>query len=102
IADNYANTYPDKIKVIHQPNGGHGQAINTGLKHATGLYFKVVDSDDWVDTRSYLKILDTLNDLIDRKQYIDLMISNFVYEKEEAKYKKVMKYTSVIPRDKVF
>lgn len=102
IADNYASTYPDKIKVIHQPNGGHGQAINTGLKHATGLYFKVVDSDDWVDTRAYLKILDTLSGLIDRKQYIDLLISNFVYEKEGAKNKKVMKYTSVIPQDKVF
>lgn len=102
IADNYANMHPSKIKVIHQPNGGHGQAINTGLKHATGLYFKVVDSDDWVDTRAYLKILDTLNELITQRQYIDLMISNFVYEKEGAKNKKVMKYTSVIPQDKVF
>ena len=37
------------IKVIHQENGGHGEAVNTGLKNATGVYFKVVDSDDWVN-----------------------------------------------------
>lgn len=102
IADNYANMHPSKIKVIHQPNGGHGQAINTGLKHATGLYFKVVDSDDWIDTRAYLKILDTLSGLVGRKQYIDLLISNFVYEKEGAKHKKVMKYTDTLPQDTIF
>ncbi|MBU5593728.1 glycosyltransferase [Amphibacillus sp. MSJ-3] len=102
IADHYAIKHPSKIKAIHQPNGGHGEAINTGLEHATGLYFKVVDSDDWVDTRAYLKILDTLNELIDRGKFIDLLISNFVYEKEGAKYKKVMKYTSIIPQDTIF
>lgn len=36
------------VKAVHQENGGHGQAVNTGLAHATGKYFKVVDSDDWV------------------------------------------------------
>ena len=37
---------PEVVKTIHQENGGHGQAVNTGLKNAHGLYFKVVDSDD--------------------------------------------------------
>ena len=46
IADRYAALYPDIVKVIHQENGGHGEGINQGLKHATGIYFKVVDSDD--------------------------------------------------------
>ncbi len=48
IGDEYAAKYPDIVKVIHQENGGHGAGINQGLKHATGKYFKVVDSDDWV------------------------------------------------------
>lgn len=36
IADEYAKKYPGIIKAIHQENGGHGEAVNTGLKHATG------------------------------------------------------------------
>ena len=58
IADEYAAKYPGIVKAVHQENGGHGQAVNTGLKHATGLYFKVVDSDDWLDKENYPKVLD--------------------------------------------
>ena len=43
IADEYAMRYPDIVRAIHQENGGHGQAVNTGLADARGLYFKVVD-----------------------------------------------------------
>ena len=49
IADAYARKYPTIVKVIHQENGGHGEAVNSGIRNATGLYFKVVDSDDWVN-----------------------------------------------------
>ncbi|MDU5947120.1 MAG: glycosyltransferase, partial [Paenibacillus macerans] len=49
IADEYASRYPGIVKAIHQENGGHGEAVNAGIRHAAGLYFKVVDSDDWVD-----------------------------------------------------
>ena len=34
-----------RIKVIHQPNGGHGAALLTGLKAATGEYIFLIDSD---------------------------------------------------------
>ena len=63
IADEYAAKYPGIVKAVHQENGGHGQAVNTGLKHATGLYFKVVDSDDWLDKENYPKVLDKLAEL---------------------------------------
>lgn len=46
IADGYRALYPSIVKVIHKENGGHGSAVNEGLAQATGLYFKVVDSDD--------------------------------------------------------
>ena len=46
IADDYARKYPTIVKAIHQENGGHGEAVNAGIRNATGLYFKVVDSDD--------------------------------------------------------
>lgn len=102
IADEYANKYPTIIKAIHQENGGHGEAVNAGIRHASGLYFKVVDSDDWVDIRAYLKILEQINELVSEEKSVDMFISNFVYEKEGVKYKKVMKYDNVLPEGKVF
>lgn len=102
IADAYEKKYPKIIKTVHQENGGHGEAVNTGIKHATGLFFKVVDSDDWVDLDSYRKILDTLRDIAGSDHTLDMLVSNFVYEKEGAKHKKVMKYTSALKQDQIF
>ena len=43
ICDRYAQQYPDIVRAIHQENGGHGEGVNQGLRHAQGLYYKVVD-----------------------------------------------------------
>lgn len=102
IAEEYAATYPDMIKSIHQANGGHGEAVNTGIRHASGIYIKVVDSDDWVDTRAYLKILAVLKRFVTEGKMLDLLVTNFVYEKEGSKYKKVMKYDNVLPENAMF
>lgn len=102
IADDYQARYPGMIRAIHQPNAGHGGAVNTGLAHATGLYFKVVDSDDWVNKKAYLKILDTLRELSKRKQTVDMFLSNYVYEKQGASHKMVMHYRGVLPQDRIF
>jgi dolichol-phosphate mannosyltransferase len=34
-----------RVRVIHQPNGGHGSAVLTGLKATTGEYVFLIDSD---------------------------------------------------------
>ena len=102
IADRYQKKYPTIIKAIHQENGGHGAAVNTGIANATGLYFKVVDSDDWVDEESYHKILAKLRELVGGSTTLDMFISNFVYEKQGADHKKVMKYTRMFPENEVF
>ena len=57
VAKKYEEKYPGIVKAVDKENGGHGDAVNTGLAHATGVYFKVVDSDDWVDEEALLKIL---------------------------------------------
>ena len=100
IADAYEAKYPGIIRAIHQENGGHGEAVNTGLKNATGLYFKVVDSDDWVDHDAYMQILDKLRELVGGDKTLDMLLSNYVYEKEGAKRKKVMRY-SAVPKDQL-
>ena len=102
IADSYARRYPTIVKAIHQENGGHGAAVNAGIRNATGLYFKVVDSDDWVDEISFLMVLDRLNQLAGGDETVDLIIANFVYDKVGAKHKRVMRYTSMFPTDEVF
>ncbi len=101
-ADAYAKKYPTIVKAVHQENGGHGEAVNTGLKNATGLYFKVVDSDDWVSPDSYDIILRTLAELIRGAKTVDMLISNFVYDKQGAKRKKVMQYRHCLPVNQVF
>ena len=56
ICDRYAEQYPDIVRAIHQPNGGHGEGVNQGLRNARGIYYKVVDSDDWVDAHLQLRV----------------------------------------------
>lgn len=102
IAEEYATNYPSIVKAIHKENGGHGSAVNTGLKYANGLYFKVVDSDDWVKKEAYLQILDKLRELVGGDRVLDMFISNFVYEKEGERRKKVMHYKYILPRDEMF
>ncbi len=104
IADRYAERYPTIVKVIHKENGGHGSGVNAGIEHATGAYFKVVDSDDWVDPVSYKKILEKLREFVrmQKADVVDLLISNFVYDKEGAKRKKVMQYISMMPQNRIF
>ena len=102
IADDYARKYPTIVKAIHQENGGHGEAVNAGIRNATGLYFKVVDSDDWVNKEAYVQILKTLYELLRGPQTVDLLISNFVYEKEGAKHKSATRYHNILPQGQLF
>ena len=102
IADEYAAKYPTIVKAIHKENGGHGSGVNTGIDHATGLYFKVVDSDDWIKKSAYVKVLDKLREFAENPEGLDMLICNFVYDKEGAKRKKVMRYQKSLPTDRVF
>ncbi len=98
IANKYLKKYPKTIKVIDKENGGHGSAVNIGLKNATGLYFKVVDSDDWLD-KKYLKKL--LKEIDNRKKSPDLIICNYVYDHLYENKQKVMKYDNIFKAGKI-
>lgn len=102
IAEEYRKQYPSIIKVINKVNGGHGSAVNSGMENATGLFFKVVDSDDWVKEGAYKAILEKLSEFAGSDKVLDMMISNFVYEKDGAKNKKVMRFTHAVPHDQMF
>lgn len=106
ICDRLVEEHPGIVRAIHKPNGGHGSAVNAGLEAAEGLYYKVVDSDDWLDRDAMDVIMPYLRE--QRRAFeaggeaIDLVISNYVYEKVHEGTQAVMRYTNVFPTDKEF
>ena len=101
IAEEYAAAYPDRVKAVHKENGGHGDAVMSGLHAASGLYFKVVDSDDWVDEAALSKVLGVLRAHADKEKQIDMLICNYVYDKEGVAHKHVVRYGNALPENRV-
>ena len=101
IADRYAEKYPDIIRVVHQPNGGHGEGVNQGLAYASGRYFKVVDSDDWLDTRALHRLLDYLEHWENHGIQTDLVIANYIYDHLYEDSRHAVRYRSVFPSGKI-
>ena len=102
IADRYEREYPGICRALHKENGGHGDAVMTGLRNATGIYFKVVDSDDWLDEEAFPRMLSVLRSLSAPDKQIDLVIANYIYDKVGAKHKHVMSYHHALPQNQVF
>lgn len=100
IADSYAEKYPDIIKVIHQPNKGHGGAVNAGIANASGLYFKVVDSDDYLEKSALKKLIDTIASNHKDGKDVDLYITNYVYDHIYDNTQKIVSYENVLPVEK--
>ena len=48
IIDDYS-AKDNRIRAVHQPNGGLPNARNTGMKYANGDYVMFLDSDDWIE-----------------------------------------------------
>lgn len=101
IAKEYESRHPGIIRVVDKENGGHGDAVNTGLKYATGLYFKVVDSDDWVDAEALAAVLRVIKRMHGNGGDIDMLISNYVYEKVGVQHKKIVHYRNVLPENEI-
>ena len=102
IAEKYQEKYPSIIKAVQKENGGHGDAVNCGLTHATGKYFKVVDSDDWVDEEALHQILEAVKSFDNAETPVDMIIANYVYEKVGMTHKKVIRYDNVLPENQIF
>ena len=98
IADEYAERHAGRVRAVHKPNGGHGSTINVGLELANGRYFKVVDSDDWVDVAAFGQLLATLRRFEVSGADVDMVLSNFVYEKEGRRAKRTVRFRRVLPR----
>ena len=102
IAREYEEKYPDSVKYLYKENGGHGDAVMFGAEHATGLYFRVLDSDDWLNTTNLNKMLDRLDEDRAAGEVYDMVLTNYVYEKVGCKHKKEIGYSSALPVEKKF
>lgn len=101
-ADAWAAKYPNTIKVIHQENKGHGGAVMAGLRAATGVYFRVVDSDDWLDFNAANILLAKLRRFIASGSPVDLVVTNYVYEHTVSGSQKAINYRGALPQNRVF
>ena len=63
IASRYEEEYKGVIRLINKENGGHGSTINRGIEEAKGKYFKVVDGDDWVDSKEFIRYVEALKNI---------------------------------------
>lgn len=99
MADAYAEAYPDIVRVVHKENGGHGSGVNKGLELATGRYFKVVDSDDWLDPTALGFLLEAIRR--SGREEPDLYICNYVYDHLDQGRSTVMDYRNLFPADRV-
>lgn len=92
IVKEYADKYPDTIILLNKENGGWGSTVNASVEAGHGLYFKLIDGDDWVDTAeldnlmAFLKITDA--DLI-----IDDFMLVYPYKRKRKVYHDKYKYT---------
>lgn len=81
IVQKYVEIYPDTIKLIKQQNKGAGSTVNSGIRNATGKYFKMVDGDDWVETKNLDKMIEYLS-----KEDVDMVITNYeIYDQSQGK-----------------
>lgn len=107
IAERYAKWFPGIVKVVHKENGGHGSGVNTGLCLATGKYFKVVDSDDWLEEEAYGKLLREIKMWSDSEtsgdicRSPDLVVCNYTYNHADEGMKKTMSYRNVFPEEQI-
>lgn len=101
IAREYVARYPGIVRLEQKPNGGHGSAVNRGLEVATGQYFKVVDSDDWLDAAAYARVLNCLRSQEARGESLDILVTNYVYEYFYNGSRNIIHYRNALPQEEL-
>lgn len=91
IASLYEKKSNGIIKLINKENGGHGSTINVAIKEAKGRYFRLIDSDDWVDSENLSKLIDIME-----KSDVDIILTKGCYDfVEEAQLADIIKYDNL-------
>lgn len=99
MAKSFEQRHPGVVRAIHQDNKGHGGAVNTGIAAARGMYVKVVDADDWVGAESLELVMATLREEAERTDPIDMLVTNYVYDKVGKIVKHVVNFRRAMKSD---
>lgn len=88
IVEKYVELFPNTIKLIRQENQGAGSTVNSGIKNATGKYFKMIDGDDWVNTESLNRLVRFLS-----TTDVEMVITNHeIYDQSKNKVIKTKRF----------
>lgn len=87
IAHEYEATYPNTFRVIDKENGNYGSCINRGIDEASGLFFKILDADDWYNTEGLMHLLNVLQTY---QNETDAAFTEFTYH--DARNDSIRKY----------
>lgn len=91
IVREYCEKFPKTITFVDKENGGHGSTINVGIKNAQGKYFKVVDSDDWVNLEDFVELVRRL-----KEEESDVVLCNYRKEFTYNSKSEYFEYTDLI------
>lgn len=94
ILEEYA-ARDSRIKVIHQENAGVAAARNQGLDEATGEYVTFVDSDDWLESEAYEKVIEQFT------AGVDIVAMGAVLDGEVAGKDGLEEYFNRLPQGKI-
>ena len=103
IIDHYEQT-DNRVKTIHEKNGGYGASVNKGFDIATGEYISIIESDDFIaptmfeEMYEYAKKLDADVVKVPYYEYFD----KTEYSDEQILLCSGAKLTEYIPQDKLF
>lgn len=100
VAQRFERENPGVVRAIHQENKGHGGAVNTGLAQARGMYVKVVDADDWIGADSLEDVLAVLRAQPGSDDPLDMLVTDYVYDKVGKKHKHVVSFEKVMPMNR--
>ena len=80
ICDKYAEQ-SERVLVVHQENGGPGEARFTGVKRAKGDYVLYVDGDDWIERETLQWCASYIE-----KYRVDVISFSYQFEKDAGVY----------------
>ncbi len=87
IAKEYGQKYPESVRLISKENGGHGSTINCGIQEARGLFLKVVDGDDWVESKGLIQLVQEI-----KKTECDMILNPFFKVNDKTGIKELCFY----------
>lgn len=91
IANCYKERFPNSIIVIDKPNGHYGSCVNASLKIASGKYFRILDADDWFDSKALTHVVQRLTTLDTDVYFTKCMVQDFRKNKQvPRKYGKII------------